>query len=105
MLIVVSVASVGCGGGSSGASASANSDFLSAVHLAAPDIASYRNDTQLVRLGRAACDDFRSGVSYQQLADRLVLQEGRNPLPSQDLGAVITAAADSLCPQFRGEVS
>lgn len=93
----------GCGGGSS--TTAADNGFLSAVHLAAPDINHYRTDTELVRLGDAACDGFRSGASYQELADRLALEEGNNPLPSQDLGAVITSAVDGLCPQFRAQAS
>jgi hypothetical protein len=70
------------------------------VHVAAPDVGSYRTDVQLIRLGRAACDGFRSGASFEQLADRLVLLEGSNPLPSADLGAVIDAAVNEYCPQF-----
>jgi hypothetical protein len=96
----------GCGaGGSSPASTAADAAFISAVHLSAPDVNTYRTDTQLIRLGHAACDGFDSGASYQQLADRMTLQEGSNPLPSEDLGAVITAAADAYCPKFRGQVS
>jgi hypothetical protein len=104
VMVLLAAAASGCGGGSS-SSSSAQSGFLSAVHLAAPDINTYRSDTQLVRLGHAACDGFRSGVSYEELADRLALEEGNNPLPSEDLGAVITSAVDGLCPQFRGQVS
>jgi hypothetical protein len=102
-LAVASVTVAGCGGGS--ATTGAASGFLSALHSAAPDINNYRTDTQLVRLGHAACDGFGSGVSYEQLADRLALEEGDNPMPSEDLGAVITSAVDGLCPQFHGRVS
>lgn len=94
----------GCGGGSS-ASSAANAQFLSAVHVAAPDVSQYRTDTELVRLGHAACDGFRGRASYLQIADRLALEEGSNPLPSEDLGQVITSAVDAFCPQFRAEVS
>jgi hypothetical protein len=73
--------------------------------VAAPDVAAYRTDVQLTRLGHAACDGFRAGASFQQLADRLVLLEGSNPLPSGDLGAVIDAAVANYCPQFRGRVA
>jgi hypothetical protein len=104
VLALLAAATAACGGGSS-ASSSADASFLSALHLAAPDINSYRTDVQLVRLGNAACDGFRSGASYEQLADRLALEEGSNPLPSQDLGAVITSAVEGLCPQFRARVS
>ena len=93
-----------CGGGGGSATGAEDQAFLTDVHLAAPDVANYRTDVQLTRLGRAACDGFRSGVSFQQLADRLVLLEGSNPLPSADLGAVINAAVDAYCPQFRNRI-
>ncbi len=82
-----------------------DSAYLSEVHDAAPDISGLRTDTQLIRLGHAACDGFAGGASYAQLADRLALLEGARPLPSQDLGAVITSAADNYCPQYRNRVS
>jgi hypothetical protein len=94
-----------CASGTSQASTQANQDFLSAVHVAAPDVGTYRTDVQLARLGHAACDGFRAGASYQQLADRLVLLEGSNPLPSADLGAVINSAVTSFCPEFRSRVA
>lgn len=98
------LALAGCGGGS-GASSPADAQFLAAVHVAAPDVGQYRTDTELVRLGHAACDGFRGRASYLQIADRLSLEEGSHPLPSEDLGEVITAAVDAFCPQFRSEVS
>jgi hypothetical protein len=58
----------------------------------------------LIRLGHAACDAFRAGASYQELADRMSLLEGRNPVPSQDLGVVVTSAVDAYCPQFKSRV-
>jgi hypothetical protein len=79
--------------------------FLSEVHAAAPDVASYRSDVALVRLGHAACDGFSAGASYVVLADRLALQEGSNPLPASDLGAVISAAARELCTRYENLVS
>jgi hypothetical protein len=94
------LALAGCGGGSSAATGAANQSFLSEVHVAAPDIGSHRSDVQLERLGRAACDGFHSGASYEELADRLPLLEGSEPLPSADLGAVIDAAVDAYCPQY-----
>lgn len=84
---------------------SADPRFVGAVHQGAPDIGSYRSDTELIRLGHAACDDFRSGASYEVIADRLRLQEGRNPLPSQDLGVVISSAVQAYCPKFESDVS
>ncbi len=94
----------GCGSGSPASTAQDNA-YLAELHDAAPDIAALRSDTQLVRLGHAACDGFAAGASYAQLADRMALLEGSHPLPSQDLGAVITSAADNYCPKYRGRVS
>ena len=93
-----------CGGGNSAAASADNQTFLSQVHVAAPDINTYRTDVQLTRIGHAVCDGFRSGASYQELADRLPLLEGSNPLPSADLGALIDAAVDAYCPQYRGQI-
>jgi hypothetical protein len=105
MAAVLGVAGSGCGGGAhSAAQRQAEGVFVSQVHAAAPDVGGYRSDAQLVRLGHAACDGFRSGVSYQQLADRLELTEGPNPLPAEDLGAVISAAVNELCPQYRSQL-
>lgn len=102
----MAVGVVGCGSSvPSAAVQQQDQEFLASVHGAAPDVSTYRSDVQLVRLGHAACDGFRAGASYQQLADRLPLTEGPHPLPPEDLGAVITAAVDSFCPQFRGLVS
>ncbi len=98
------VALSGCGSANAGSTNAANQAFLSAVHVAAPDISTYRTDVQLMRLGHAACDGFRSGASFQELADRLVLLEGTNPLPSADLGAVIDAAVGAYCEQYRSRV-
>jgi Protein of unknown function (DUF732) len=78
--------------------------FLSSVHVAAPGIGSYRTDVQLTRLGKAVCDDFEAGASYEELADRLALVEGSNPLPSEDLGAVINAAVQAYCPQYSNQI-
>jgi hypothetical protein len=92
--------------GAKGGSAAGLKDqlFLSDVHVAAPDIGSYRSNVQLTRLGQSVCDDFNSGASYKELADRLALSEGPKPLPSEDLGAVIDAAVQAYCPQFSNQV-
>jgi hypothetical protein len=108
-LVVVVLAAVpmfagSCGRGST-APGPADNSYLSELHNSAPDIGTYRSDTQLVRLGHAACDGFAAGASYETVADRLALQEGHPALPSQDLGAVITAAADNYCIKFRAKVS
>lgn len=109
MTLTLSLAAVlvpaGCHSASGAAASAADSSFLSEVHDSAPDIATVRSDTQLVRLGHAACDGFGAGASYVELADRLALQEGSHPMPSQDLGAVITAAVDNYCPKYRSRVS
>lgn len=99
--------SIGTGCGSHGASASGPADqaYLAEVHGAAPGIDAVRSDTQLVRLGHVVCDDFRAKASYQEVADRLSIESGSDSLPPADLGAVITAAADQYCPQYRNLVS
>lgn len=91
----------------SGAAAPSSTDqaYLAEVHSDSPDIASVKSDTKLIRLGHVVCDDFRAKASYQEVADRLSIEAGSNALPSADLGAVITSAADNYCPQFRGLVS
>jgi Protein of unknown function (DUF732) len=102
---LLSLGLLGCGGGPSAATSHQDQQFVDSVLSAAPDIGHYRNDTQLIRLGRAACEGFASGVSYEQLADRLALSEGSNPLPSEDLGTVITSAVQSFCPKYEDLVN
>ena len=103
--VVAVVLAGGCGSGSSAATSQADSAYLSQVHDQAPEIATYRSDTQLVRLGHAVCDGFAAGASYVELADRMALLEGSRPLPSQDLGAVITSAVDNYCPRYSDRTS
>jgi len=100
--IAVALLFAACGGG--GGNSAADQSYVAAVHLGASDIATFRTDQQLIRIGRAACDAFRAGASYQEIADRMGLLEGKNPLPSQDLGVVVTSAVDAFCPQFRSQV-
>jgi hypothetical protein len=88
----------------SAAPSAAESAFVSQLMAAQPDITTYRNDTQLIRLGHVACDDFSAGASYQETADRMTLEEGSRPLPSEDLGAVITEAVNTLCPKYRVDI-
>jgi hypothetical protein len=95
---------VGACGHGGGAPSAADSAFVSQVTASAPDINTYRSDTQLIRLGHVACDDFSAGASYQETADRMALEEGSHALPSEELGAVITAAVNALCPKYRGVV-
>lgn len=107
LLVAVALAlgSGGCGSGPSPATQQQNQQFVDSVVSAAPDVGHYRSDTQLIRLGRAACEGFASGVSYQQLADRLAVTEGSNPLPPEDLGAVINAAVQAFCPKYQNLVN
>jgi hypothetical protein len=93
-----------CGGGGGAKASQKDQLFLSDVHISAPDIASFRTNVQLTRLGQSVCDDFGSGASYEELADRLALSEGSKPLPSEDLGAVIDAAVQAYCPQFNSQI-
>jgi hypothetical protein len=102
---LVVLASSGCSLHHSSGPNPADAAYLSEVQDAEPAITSLRSDTQLIRLGHAVCDDFSAGVSYEEVADRLSLLSGSDTLPSEDLGAVITAAADNYCPQFRSRVS
>jgi hypothetical protein len=78
--------------------------FLSSVYTQAPDIGSYRTSTQLLSLGQAVCDDLRAGASVQQLGDRLPLTEGSVALPPADLGLVISAAVQDICPEYQAKV-
>ena len=96
---------MGACGKSSSATSPADENYLSELHGAAPDVGSFRSDIQLVRLGHAACDGLAAGASYETVADRLALQEQHPALPSADLGAVITSAADNICPQYHDRVS
>jgi hypothetical protein len=103
-LVALLISAGGCGGGG-GASSATDQAYLTEVHADAPDIGSVRSDTDLVRLGHVVCDDFSAKASYQEVADRLSLEAGSDSLPTADLGAVIVAAADNYCPQFRDLVS
>lgn len=92
----------GCGGGAPLNPAMAK-NFLASVYTQAPDIGSYRTSTQLLSLGQTVCGDLRAGASVQQLADRLPLTEGSVALPPSDLGLVISAAVQDLCPQYKAK--
>jgi Protein of unknown function (DUF732) len=96
---------VGCGSGESAATKRQDQTFVNQVVSATPDATHYRSNTQLIRLGLAACDDFATGSSYEEIADRLALSEGSNPLPTEDLGAVITSAVDTFCPKYSSLVN
>jgi hypothetical protein len=105
-VVVVSawlVTVAGCGSGS-GPPSAADRAFLSEVDGSAPGITALRSSRQLTGLGHAVCDGFKSGASYEELADRLALLPGSSALPAGDLGVVIMAAADNYCPQYRNRV-
>jgi hypothetical protein len=89
----------GCGSHAATSSQSQKA-FLDSVYSQAPGIGSYRSGPQLVRLGQAICGDLDSGASVQELGDRLPLVEGNVTLPPGDLGVVIAAAVDVMCPKF-----
>ena len=74
--------------------------FLDSVYSQAPGIGSYRTGAQLITLGQAICGDLESGASVEELGDRLPLVEGSVSLPPGDLGIVIAAAVDVMCPKF-----
>jgi hypothetical protein len=109
---VVAVATLGmlasgCGGTAPNAAASvaAKQTFLNSVYGQAPDISSYRTATQLVNMGQAVCTDLSSGASIQEVADRLPLTEGTNPLTATDLGVVIFTAVKVFCPKYKKLIS
>ena len=102
---VLTIVVSGCGGTPSAASKQQDQQFLDQVDSAAPDASHYRSNTALIRLGRAACDGFSSGVTYEELADRLALSEGPNSLPAEDLGTVITSAVEVFCPKYEDLVN
>jgi hypothetical protein len=92
--------------GSSGPSTAQRAEqraFLGQVHLDLPTINQLRSDSQLIGLGHAVCTLFSAGESYQDLADRMSLQDGS--LPTSVLGTVITAAGEHLCPKYSSLVS
>jgi hypothetical protein len=104
-LVLAPLVACACSTSAPSAGGASDQSFLAQVHDGAPDVSAYRSDVQLIRLGHAACDGFSAGASYVELADRLELQEGSNPLPPADLGAVISAAARAFCPRYVALVS
>jgi hypothetical protein len=103
-LLVGTILSGGCGPARRAPqTAGAQQAFLVSVHQQDPSVAQLRSDPQLLRLGSAACAGFASGVSFFSLADTMAVNDAH--LPTPDLGAVITAAAEHLCPRYRSRVS
>jgi hypothetical protein len=94
------VAMAGCGASSRPASKRADQSFVALVHQNAPDIGTYRSDPQILELGHAVCGDLASGASLLQVADRIATVDASNPLPSVDLGSVMSAAGNVLCPKY-----
>jgi Protein of unknown function (DUF732) len=90
----------GCGSSRATTSPKADQAFLNSVYSQAPDIGSYRSSSQLLSLGQVVCSDLESGASVQEVGDRVPIDEGTVSLPPGDLGIVISAAVDQLCPQF-----
>lgn len=99
VLVLIGAVATGCGTHAA-ANSQADQKFVNSVYSQAPDIGGYRSAAQLVGMGQAVCSDLGSGASVQQLADRLPLVEGKDSLPPADLGVVITAAVNVLCPRF-----
>lgn len=99
-LAVLGLTLAGCGGGTSPATRRADQAFLAQVHQNVPDIGTYRSDSQLLHLGHAVCDDLSSGASLLQVADRIGTVQISDPLPSEDLGSVMSAAGTVLCPRY-----
>jgi hypothetical protein len=93
------VVATGCGGGTS---SQATQSFVARVHQLAPDVNGYADDASLVDLGHAVCYDLSSGASAQQVADRVGYEGAGARLPSADLGSVMAAATQTLCPRFAG---
>lgn len=95
------LAGAGCGGSSPAAASGDTGAFVNQVHQQEPDIGNYRSDSRLVALGRAVCNDLAAGVSVGEIADRL----SSPGLPAPDLGAVMTTAAQVLCPKYASAFS
>jgi Protein of unknown function (DUF732) len=97
--LVVAVTAAGCGSHSSTSPGAAQA-FVNSVYSQAPDIGGYRTGPQLIGLGQAICADLESGATVEEVGDRVPLLEGNEPLPPDDLGVVISAAVNKLCPKF-----
>ncbi len=97
--LVVAVTAAGCSSHSSTSPAAAQA-FVNSVYSQAPDIGGYRTGPQLLSLGQAICTDLESGATVEEVGDRVPLLEGNEPLPPDDLGVVISAAVNELCPKF-----
>lgn len=99
LVVASGIGMVACGSPPSATALAAEQAYVAAVHEAVPTIYTARSDAQLVRLGQAVCSDLSTGIGVQAVADRLGSE--LSGLPAATLGAVITAAADHLCPSNR----
>ena len=95
-----------CGGGGGAKASQKDQLFLSDVHISAPDIASFRTNVQLTRLGQSVCDDFGSGASYESWPTGWPFLRGASLCPRRILRApcVIDAAVQAYCPQFNSQI-
>ncbi len=95
-LTIAAVVAGACSG-SSGPPPAATQAFLQVVHAAYPSVNQQRSDESLVRLGEAACAEFSSGASFVAVAGQLQ----SSGLAPEELGTLLTAAVDDLCPKYR----
>ncbi|MDA8282452.1 MAG: DUF732 domain-containing protein [Actinomycetota bacterium] len=95
--LTIAAALAGACSGPSGPPPAASQAFLLAVHAAYPSVNQQRSDESLVRLGEAACAEFSSGASFTAVAGQLQ----SSGLAPEELGTLLTAAVDDLCPKYR----
>jgi hypothetical protein len=78
--------------------------FVEGVHQSTTDVGRFRTDSQLVKLGHATCDDLRAHAGLQQIAD-ILEATGSPSLPPGEVGAIMSAAEDDLCPAYAGRLN
>lgn len=91
-----------CGGAT--VSSQARQAFLNSLYSQVPGISSYRSGDQLVNMAQAICSELSAGATVGEAADRAQLVQGSVPLPTYDLGMLMAAAVDQICPQFREDL-
>jgi Protein of unknown function (DUF732) len=95
---------VGCSSGHQSAAARAvDQRFVDGVHESATDISKYRTDSQVTKMGHAACDGFRANANIEQIAG--LLERTAPNLPAGDIGAIISTAVNVLCPAYEGRLN
>jgi hypothetical protein len=103
VLVATAVGLAACGSsGPSAAQKAAQQAYLGQILDAVPSLNQLRTTGQLVNLGDAVCSGFAAGENYPTLADRIALNDG--DLSTSDLGTIITAAAQNLCPKYSAQV-